>query len=196
MLAALGVGSNFGKDTSPSYEYGSSRPVPRNPWEEVADIFSQKSRSRPGIIARAIDSLVSAGARLKARLTSCLWIHPPTVAVPMPRGRACTYICVYRLLGQTYGRTGESINGPSVAHQRSSHHRRAATTPRQVAAFSLTLSQQQPGYPAGSHGNTWVGAAPGRQSELAARMRETSGDPSSRGSLLAPSDNEPLQRRT
>jgi len=52
----------------------------------------RKSRSRPGIIARAIDGLVvSAGARLKARLTSCLWIHPPPVAVP--RGRACTYVC-------------------------------------------------------------------------------------------------------
>jgi len=82
---------------------------------------------------------------------------------------------------------GESINGPSVTcRRRSSHRRRATTTPQQPAAslslpLSLTtLSQQQPGYPAGSHGNTGVGAAPGRQSELVARMRETS-DPSNRG---------------
>lgn len=114
-------------------------------------------------------------------------MDPPSARSHADAERVSVYVRVYRLLGQTYGRTGESINGPSVAHQRrSSHRRRASTTSQQAAAFSLTLSQQQPGYPAGSHGNTWVGAAPGRQSELAARMRETNGDPSSRGSLLAP----------
>lgn len=48
---------------------------------------------------------------------------------------------VYRLLGQTYGRTGESINGPSVARQR--RIVRIVVVPPPLSRQPLSLSHPQ-----------------------------------------------------
>lgn len=120
----------------------------------------------------------------------------------MPGGRGYTYVCT----GCSTRRMdvwGSPLTGPPLPAGGVVRIVVVPPPPLKQPAASLslplsltTLSQQQPGYPAGSHGNTGVGAAPGRQSELVARMRETS-DPSNRGfSPRLWETTNPLERRT
>lgn len=91
----------------------------------------------------------------------------------MPRGWGCsTYVCT-GCSARRMDVRGSPLTGPPLP---AGGVVRIVVVPpptpqQQAASLSLplvltTLSQQQPGYPAGSHGNTGVGAAPGHQSEL------------------------------